>query len=228
MNPNQKIHDLLDELESEFEKHTSTETAYGQKAYMKNQFEFYGIKTPMRQEIQRLFLNKKFLPPKAKLETLTKALWSKPQREFQYFAQEFVQCYATKFEKNDIRLFQFMITHKSWWDTVDFIASKLVGEYFKTFPEEREKHIGKWIASGNLWLQRTAVLFQLKYKKSVDTELLSRVINPLLGSGEFFINKAIGWMLREYSKTNPEWVFDFCNRTSLDKLSRKEALRLIL
>ena len=214
-------------LEKEFVSKSNTEIASGQKAYMKNLFEFYGVKAPVRQEIQKPFFNKKFLPPKVGLEKTAKALWNKPQREFQYFAQEFVQCYTKHFEKKDIRLFEFMITHKSWWDTVDFIASKLVGEYFKRFPEERNQRVEKWITSGNIWLQRTAVLFQLKYKEDVDTVLLSRVINVLLGSEEFFINKAIGWMLRQYSKTNPEWVLDFCNQTSLDKLSRREALRLI-
>jgi 3-methyladenine DNA glycosylase AlkD len=219
--------DFVDALATEFQSETNAEIASGQKAYMKNLFEFYGVKAPVRQQIQKPFFNKKFLPPKSDLESITKILWDKPQREFQYFAQEFVQCYTKHLEKKDIRLFEFMITHKSWWDTVDFIASKLVGAYFKSFPAERDKNIDKWITSGNIWLQRTAILFQLKYKEAVDTEILSQVIQALLGSDEFFINKAIGWMLREYSKTNPEWVLDFCNRTSLDKLSRREALRLI-
>ena len=218
--------DFPDALENTFRDHADTEIASAQKAYMKNLFEFYGIKTPVRREIQKPFLDKTLLPPKEKLETFTKTLWGKPHREFQYLAQELVQRYVRLFEKEDISLFEFMITHKSWWDTVDFIASKLVGEYFKIHPEQRNLHIEKWIASGNLWLQRTAILFQLGYKSNVDTELLANIINALLGSQEFFINKAVGWMLRQYSKTDPEWVMDFCNRTPLDKLSRREALRL--
>lgn len=222
-----KAYELIDALTYAFVAKANTEVAAGQKAYMKNLFEFYGIKAPVRQEIQKPFFNRKFLPNKSELEIVTKTLWGKPQREYQYFAQEFVQRYAGQFERKDIRLFEFMITHKSWWDTVDFIASKPVGEYFKTFPGERDVHIDNWIKSGDIWLQRTAVLFQLKYKENVDTVLLASVINRLLGSKEFFINKAIGWMLREYGKTNPGWVLEFCNRTSLDKLSRKEALRII-
>lgn len=214
-------------LEKEFEQNANANVAAGQKAYMKDLFEFYGIKAPVRQEIQKPFFDKKILPPKSELEIIIKTLWSKPQREFQYFSQEMVQQYSKQFEKKDIRLFEFMITHKSWWDTVDFIASKLVGEYFKIYPKQRDQNVEKWLASGNIWLQRTAILFQLNYKESVDTKLLSSVIIALLGSREFFINKAIGWMLRQYSKTNPGWVIDFCNRTKLDKLSRKEAMRLI-
>ena len=120
-----------------------------------------------------------------------------------------------------------MITHKSWWDTVDYIAANLLGTYFKLYPEQRQIYVKNWLASGNFWLQRSAILFQLKYKDQVDTEMLSHVITSLLGSKEFFINKAIGWMLREYGKTNPAWVVDFVNGHQLEKLSQKEALRLI-
>jgi 3-methyladenine DNA glycosylase AlkD len=120
-----------------------------------------------------------------------------------------------------------MVAHKSWWDTVDFIAPKLVGEYFKIYPEQRNTYVEKWIASDNIWLQRTSILFQLKYKEEFDTEFLTYVINSLLGSKEFFINKAIGWILRQYSKVNPNWVIEFTNNTQLDKLSYKEATRLI-
>ena len=120
-----------------------------------------------------------------------------------------------------------MVTNKSWWDTVDFISSKLIGEYFKIYPDQRAKYVEKWIASKNTWLQRSSVLFQLNYKDNLDTEFLTLVINSLLGSKEFFINKAIGWILRNYSRVNPGWVVDFVNKTELKKLSIKEALRLI-
>ena len=99
--------------------------------------------------------------------------------------------------------------------------------YFKLYPEQRQIYVKNWLASGNFWLQRSAILFQLKYKDQVDTEMLSHVITSLLGSKEFFINKAIGWMLREYSKTNPSWVVNFAERHKLEKLSQKEALKLI-
>ena len=120
-----------------------------------------------------------------------------------------------------------MITHKSWWDTVDFIAANLVGPYFKSFPGQREKITGKWLSSNNMWLQRSVLLFQLKYKDSLDTDFLADTIHSLTGSEEFFINKAIGWILREYSKTNPQWVRQFVQATSLHPLSKREGLRLI-
>ncbi len=219
--------EFIDILETEFKKNANPEIALGQKAYMKNKFEFYGIKTPVRRKIQKPFFEKEFLPPKIKLETIIKILWKKPEREYQYFSQELVFKYANQFERKDIELFEFMIIHKSWWDTIDFIAPKLVGEYFKIYPEQRNTFVEKWIVSNNIWLQRTSVLFQLNYKNNLDKDFLAYIINSLLGSQEFFINKAIGWILRQYSRINPNWVVEFTNHTQLDKLSYKEALRLI-
>lgn len=219
--------EYLNTLIEEFERSADAEIARGQKAYMKNQFEFLGIKAPIRQHLQGPFLVKTYLPPKSKLNSIIQQLWDQPCREYQYFGQELVQKYAKAFEKEDITLLEYMITHKSWWDTVDFIAAKLVGSYLKSYPEERKVLTGKWITSDNLWLQRTALLFQLKYKKDTDTELLAHIIRSLTGSKEFFINKAIGWVLREYGKTNPDWVINFVDQTSLENLSRKEALRRI-
>lgn len=214
-------------LQAEFEKNAIPRIAVEQKAYMRDQFEYYGIKADLRREIQRPFLMKQYLPVKKDVMSLIKALWAKPQRDYQYVAQELMFKYVRQLEKQDITLFEHMITHKSWWDTIDFIAPKLIAQYFKMYPEQREPYVDKWLASGNIWLQRSALLFQLKYKDQLDTKFLSYVIHSLLGSNEFFINKAIGWVLREYGKTDPEWVVEFANNTALSNLSRREALRLI-
>ena len=121
---------------------------------------------------------------------------------------------------------EFMIINKSWWDTVDMIASHLVGTHFKRFPGLIPAYTEKWMASGNFWLQRTALLFQLKYKKETDVELMSDLIKRLAGEKEFFIRKAIGWVLREYSKTDPEIVINFVENQQLSNLSRTEALKV--
>ena len=220
-----KIFELLTD---EFQHHANPAIAEQQKAYMRNQFEFYGIKSTLRKEIQKPFLSAKALPPKSELETIVQLIWQQPQRECQYVAQEFVNKYVKHTAIKDIELYEYMVTHKSWWDTVDFIANNLMGRYFKLHPELRQAYVDKWLKSNNIWLQRCAILFQLKYKDDLDTALLAYSINSLLGSKEFFINKAIGWALREYSKTNPTWVSKFVTETDLSHLSQKEALRLIL
>ncbi len=219
--------EFIDTLEIEFEKNANAKVASEQKAYMRNQFEFYGLKANERREIQKQFFIKQYLPNKSKLDIIVKTLWEKPQREYQHFSQELAFNYLNQLEQKDIELFEYMVIHKSWWDTVDYIANRLMGEYFKTFPKQKNSYVKKWLKSNNIWLQRSALLFQLKYKKDLDTNLLSSTINSLLGSKEFFINKAIGWILREYSRTNPKWVIEFVNNTELNTLSEKEALRLI-
>src|SRR5690606_22250023 len=177
-----------------------------QKAYMKNKFEFFGIKTPERRKLQHPILQREALPDKMRAFELIRQLWDEPQREFQYLAMELLYKYRNQFEKPDIDLTQHLLIHKSWWDTVDFLAANIVGSYLRKFPEEREDLVNKWLNSDNIWLQRTCLLFQLKYKDELDTRKLEEIIHRLHGTKEFFINKAIGWILREYSKTNPGWV----------------------
>ncbi len=219
--------EYIDQLVLEFKNNANPKNAAAQKAYMKNRFEFYGIPAPLRKELQKPFLVKKYLPPKEDLAPIVKSLWLRPQRELQYFSQELVFKFKNEFEAVDIDLFEWMVTRKSWWDTVDFLAAKCVGAEFEKYPGLREPYVTKWVASGNIWLQRTAILFQMNYKERVDKALLTYVIRSLSSSKEFFINKAIGWMLRNYSRVNPEWVSGFVEKTSLSNLSQREALRLI-
>jgi len=212
-------------IHSVFKATSNSEIAKGQSAYMKNHFAFFGIKSFDRKILQRPFFHKDQRPAKADLPNVIKKLWSQPQRELHYCAQELTLKYVKNQDKTDQTLYEFMVTQKSWWDSVDFIASNLIGAYFKTYPEFKIEYVQNWLDSDNIWLQRSAVLFQLKYKQDVEQELLTHVIHSLNGSKEFFINKAIGWVLREYSKTNPEWVLSFTAENILDKLSQREALK---
>jgi 3-methyladenine DNA glycosylase AlkD len=198
--------DFISTLTHEFTESSNTQIALEQKAYLRNQFEFYGIKTERRSAIEKPFLAKQYLPAKETLNQIVTALWQKSQREYQYFAQELVLKYIKDFEKKDV---------------------ELLGQYFKLYPDQQKVYVQKWIASNNIWLQRSALLFQLKYKEKLDTQLLISVITPLLGSKEFFIEKAIGWISREYSKTDPARVIAFVSKTELNSLSRKEALSIL-
>ena len=218
---------FIDALAEAFERTANPEIRIGKEAYMRNKFAFHGIKAPQIKDISRPFLRKEYLPVKADMKEIVKVLWQKPEREYQYFAQEFAFKYNGQIDKSDIALYEYMVTHKSWWDTVDFIANKLIGGYFLNYPDLIKEYVDKWLRSDNMWLQRSAVIFQLKYKERTDTILLAKTINSLLGSTEFFINKAIGWALREYSKTDPDWVMNFVDAADLSGLSRREAVRLI-
>ncbi|MBF25520.1 MAG: DNA alkylation repair protein [Flavobacteriales bacterium] len=218
---------LINYIEKSFKKKSNLIIANKQEAYLRNQFEFYGLISSERKKITQSLVTKyRFKSVKDFQETI-KILWNKQQREFQYTAQEFVLENLNYFKINDIKLFEFMIINKSWWDTIDFIAPKILGSYFKSNPEIIDVQINKWLNSNNLWLQRSCVLFQLKYKEKLNTELLSQIIYFLTDSNEFFINKSIGWILREYSKTNKDWVIDFVKQNKLSNLSKRESLKYI-
>ena len=212
-------------LEAVFLENADYEKANKMQAYLKNKFVMFGINAPLRESLSQPFLTKQYLPSITKANAIIKTLWLKPQREFHYFAQQFAFKYAKQFKKNDIELLEFMIITNSWWDTVDFIAAKLIGAYFKLYPEQILPITTKWLNSENIWLQRSCLLFQLKYKSNFNTDLLEIYIRKLNGSREFFINKAIGWVLREYAKTNAEWVKDFLSKVTLSNLSTREAMK---
>jgi 3-methyladenine DNA glycosylase AlkD len=218
---------LLIEIKEVFTKNSNESIALQQAAYMKNNFEFFGLKSPIRKALQRPFLIKKNLPSKEVAFQLVQDLWNEPQRELHYFAMELLFKYNNEYEKEDVKFFEKLISENSWWDSIDFISPNILGVYFKKFPEMRKETVERWLKSENFWLQRSTLLFQLKYKEELDTELLTYVIDRLKHEKEFFIRKAIGWILREYSKVNPGWVTKYVEQTTLQPLSRKEALKVV-
>jgi len=193
--------------------------------YMKNRFPYLGIKTPRRKELLKDFYEENGLPEMQELKQITLDLWDFPEREFQYVAIGLLRKFTKKWDEDFINLFEQLIITKSWWDTVDGLASWMVGKHFTRFPEIRDTYIDRWMKSGNMWLQRTCLLFQLSYKEKTDEMLMGSIIMALNGSDEFFINKAIGWILREYSKTDAHAVINFVENNELAPLSNREALK---
>ncbi|MBN1300129.1 MAG: DNA alkylation repair protein [Melioribacteraceae bacterium] len=219
--------EYYNEVIKTFELNADPVNALPMKKYMKDQFEFYGIKTPIRREISKKFYSQNFLPAAENLKKLVEDFWKLPQREAQYFAVGLLEKFIKTSDQSAIDLYEYMIVNKSWWDIVDAIAVNLVGELLKKYPELIPGKTEEWMNSGNMWLQRTAILFQLKYKSRTDVKLLTGFIKRLMHSREFFIRKAIGWALREYSKTDPAMVIEIVDLLGLTGLSRREALRLI-
>lgn len=215
----------LEPLIKSFSGNSDENNALGMKKYMKGKFEYYGLKSPVRREITKNFLKTYGTPKDDELEDVIRDCWQKPEREYQYFAMDLLVKLMKKADKTRIDLYEYLVLNKSWWDTVDLVAAKLIGTHFRLYPELKTKYPEKWMSSGNMWLQRTAILFQLHYKEQTDLKLLSDYITRLQGSKEFFINKAIGWVLREYSKTNSVWVIDFVKNNELAPLSKREALK---
>jgi len=118
---------------------------------------------------------------KPPLKNFVFELWKKEEREYQYFAIDVIRKLAKNLKENDIEWIEKMIVIKSWWDTVDIVAASICGEYFHSYPDKIETITINWIQSGNLWLQRSALLFQLKYKKQTNTILLSKIYRTTAG-----------------------------------------------
>ncbi len=204
-------------------QHSDDNNAFLMSKYMKNNFPFYGIKKPKLREISRPILKELKSYPTEELYLLVQELWQENEREMQYLALDILRKILIKREI-EIKIIEELIITKSWWDSVDEF-SNLTGEYFKN--DYNLELLNNWVDSENIWLNRSALLFQLNYKKITNEELLQNFIHRLKHKKEFFIQKAIGWVLRQYSKTNPQWVIKLVEEEAIIGLARREALRLI-
>lgn len=196
-------------------------------AYMKNRFSYYGLKSPERRELQKQFISQygKLDPQIAANEI--KAIWNSCNREVNYVILDILRNKRYWEDEKSIELAEWLITNQSWWDTVDILAINCVREYMTLHPHNIEYYNAKWISSDNIWLIRTAILFQLKFKDRMNFEMLKDNIRQHSHQSEFFIKKAIGWALREYSKTHPSEVIKFMNENELQNLSIREASKYL-
>jgi len=212
-------------LGKSFANSANSKNAVTMATYMKNRFAFFGIKTPERRKISSAFIKENGIPEFTKLDEMIPSLFDLPEREFHYFAIEVCAKLKKNWNRETINLFEKMAITKSWWDTVDSINIFCIKPYFAEFPANTDSITQKWIDSENTWLQRLSLIFQLRLTDKTDTKLLKRNILQLKDSDEFFIQKAIGWALRDYWRTDPEWVVNFVSTTDLKPLSKREALK---
>lgn len=215
------------DLRGKLIEYAKPERAEPMEKYMKNRFPFLGIKMEDRRKVFKEFIIEKGLPGKEDYTEIVKELFDCNFREFHYCGMELMKM-MKKFWKNDsIKLIEHLIITNSWWDTVDFLAVHLAGSYFQDFPNEIVSRVKAWMGSENIWLQRSAILFQLKYKEKTDTDLLFILIAQTAESKEFFLRKAAGWALRELSKTNPTIVKKFVLSHNLSGLTVREASKYL-
>lgn len=220
------MHPFLKEIIKIYKSNADSENAAGAKAYLLNQFEFYGIKTPLRRSICKAFYKSHPINNHDELATIVKACFELHQRELHYFAIELLGHNKQLWQKKTLTLIEWMITHNSWWDSVDSTNSHVISKFFLLHPEQIETTTLKWNQSNNKWLKRMSILFQLTYKNKTDTSLLTKYIEHCIHEEDFFIRKAIGWALRAYAYTDPKWVIHFVKaHPDLSPLSKREALK---
>jgi len=217
----------LQHVQSIFLEAGDPETALGQMRYMRNQFEFYGLKKEHWRDLAKAIFVEKRIPLGDEMQELARQCFEDEHRELHYFALEMLERSLKKQPGEFIGFLEELSTTKSWWDTVDWL-SKLVGLHFKKHPELIVPVTERWMASGNFWLQRVCLIFQLSYRDKTDFDLMKKYILQIAGSKEFFLQKGAGWALRQHTRTDPNAVKVFVeNNPQLAPLTKREALRLI-
>ena len=217
----------LSGLITELENNRNELLAESMGKYMRDKFNFLGIRGPKRTE-----LFKKYFPTARKTKEIDwnfiETCWNKEEREFQYAVVYCLKAMQKFLKKGDISKLKYLVVTKSWWDTVDLL-SKIIGDVVNRNKELKTLMLEWSKKENNIWLRRVAILHQLSFKENVDKLLLETILEDNLSDGEFFINKAIGWALRDYSKVNPEWVRKFIekNRSEMANLSLREAMKYL-
>ena len=221
--------DFISNLIKVFQEHANVQNKAPMQAYMKHKFEFLGIKSPLRKSLFKNVIFKHKEEVKTNCRMIALQLYNLPEREFHYCAMEIIAKFLkNRYKIEDNILIEKMICTHSHWDTVDFIAKNILGNYLLCHPEKRDQIITSFSKSDNMWLNRSAILFQLGYKEKTNSTILFNLCKTHAASNEFFIRKAIGWALREYAKVDPKSVKEFVNTHELSNLSQKEALKHLI
>lgn len=219
-----KRNDMIKFVQSSFKKLADKQKSIEMAAYMRTTMPFYGVQKPDRSPIYKA-IKKDFKPEnQVEYEALVLGLWQLPHREEKYAAIEVALQNKQFITTDSLDLYEQLIRDGAWWDFVDVIAVHLVGQ---TLLDERKKVkslMDKWIKDDDMWIRRTAILSQNKHKKETDEKMLFDYCEKRMHEREFFIAKAIGWALREYSYTNPKAVKLFLNenKNELAPLSVRE------
>lgn len=220
--------DIYIKLSKEFENLKNEKEAVFMAKYMKNNFEFLGIHSKERKEAEKKVFK---TIPKSQKEFIdfdfTDKCYDNKYREFQYAAVDYLITKKKYLNKNHIDILKKYALTKSWWDSIDLLD--MVIGYIALRDETINSILLAWSLSENIWLRRIAIDHQLLRKNKTNTELLEKIIINNLNNKEFFINKAIGWALRDYSKTNTQWVKKFIEKykNNMSKLSIKEACKYL-
>jgi 3-methyladenine DNA glycosylase AlkD len=215
---------VLERVVRLFDAARDPERAIQAAAYMRDQFAFLGFAAPTQRALSRTAITGLPKPTEDDLRTVALACWDLEEREYQYFACDWLRTHLAVPGPGFLDTARTLISTKSWWDTVDPLATRFVGGLVKRHPQLAGE-MDAWSADRNMWLVRTALLHQLHYGADTDTERLFGYCTRQAGHPDFFVRKAIGWALRHYARTDPDAVRRYVaeNRGRLSPLSVREA-----
>ena len=210
-----------------FDQNRNEENAKAMTAYVRDLFPFYGIKKPERAALIKAQVEAHDLPKGELLKDVCRLLWKEREREAHHAAIDLMELQVKKLDSSFLTFFEELIPVNAWWDSIDTISPRLAGPMLQRFPELIKEYPDRWIESDNFWFQRSAILFQLKYRYQTNPDILFRYIKKVAHSDEFFLQKASGWALRQYSRYNPEAIRDFIDNNTLPKLTVREGGKYI-
>jgi 3-methyladenine DNA glycosylase AlkD len=200
------------------------------RAYMKSDMPFLGVQAvPRRAALRQVFAEQR-LDSAPEWRKAVLALWREAEyREERYAAIELsgFRYYRSWQTLYTVPMYEEMVVGGAWWDLVDEIAVHRIGTLLRLYPESMKSLMLEWSRDADLWKRRTSILCQNTFRERTDTGLLYACIEPSLCDIDFFARKAIGWALREYSRTNPREVVRYVEHKGITGLSRREALRNI-
>ena len=219
---------VMERLTSTYAAAADPERAVAAQAYMKDVAPFLGIPTPERRALSRTVVQGTPRPVEADCTAIALRCWQLPEREYHYFAVDYLRRHVGCLSSGFLPVVRHLVSTVSWWDTVDALAAHVVGGLVAADPKLKAD-MDAWIVDDDLWVARTALLHQLRYKERTDAERLFAYCLRQSGHTDFFIRKAIGWCLREYAKTDADAVRDFLERERgrFAPLSVREALKNI-
>lgn len=219
---------VLERLTATYAAAADPDRAASMRAYMKDVAPFLGLTTPVRRALSRTVLEGTPRPEESDCAAIALRCWELPQREYHYFAVDYLRRYVGRCSSGFLPVARYLVSTVPWWDTVDALASHVVGGLVAADPR-LATDMDAWIVDDDMWVARSALLHQLRYKERTDTERLFTYCLRQSGHSDFFIRKAIGWCLREYAKTDPEAVRGFLAREKgrFAPLSVREALKNI-
>lgn len=217
---------VLARIRAAYEPARDTARARAMASYMRDHFAFLGIPAPRQRLLARQAVASLPRPTEQDLAAVAAACWAQPEREYQYFACGYLRRHVRVCSAGFLDTVAGLVTDKPWWDTVDTLAAHVVGGLVARHPALR-REMDAWILQRDPWLVRSAILHQLHYREATDTERLFRYCTDQAANPDFFVRKAIGWALRQYSRTDPEAVRRYvaAHRGQLSPLSVREATK---
>jgi 3-methyladenine DNA glycosylase AlkD len=220
---------IVERLRADLAAHADPAAAVEMQRYMKSAMPFRGVAKPARERLLKAAVTAFPLADGDELDAVVRELWDGAEyREERYLALSLTghRRHLPWLAPSWVPLLRHWIVTGGWWDFTDEIASRRIGPLLRAHPDVLRPMVRGWINDPDRWLRRTSVICQLQAGPATDTALLTEAIEANLADPDFFLRKGIGWALRQYVRTDPEWVRAFvADHPGLSPLSRREALR---